>query len=124
MMCIFDHRLPKPDRESPKYAGANFLLGWSIAGLNPTFLVTWAGAVAVARGAGLIEGLHAAPGFAIGVIIGPVLWFWILLKMLTRHVENMHPDILKKIEKALPIVLLILAGVMLWQAIYLLMNHS
>ena len=124
MVCIFGHQLPKPDRTSPKYAGANFLLGLSIAGLNPTFLVTWTGAVAVARGTGLISGIHAAPGFAFGVICGPVLWFWILLRILTRHVGDMHPDILRKIEKALPVVLLILAGIMLFQAVYLLMNHN
>lgn len=120
MMCIFSHKLPKPDRKSSGYAGANFLLGLSIAGLNPTFLVTWAGAVAVARGAGLISGIHTAPGFAVGVIVGPILWFWLLLKVLTRHVEDLHPDILRKIEKAVPIILLILAGAMLWQTIYLL----
>jgi threonine/homoserine/homoserine lactone efflux protein len=123
-ICFFDGHGPKPKNTSPKYAGANFLLGLSIAGLNPTFLVTWAGAVAVARGTGLISGFHAAPAFALGVIVGPILWFWILLKILTHHVEDLHPDILRKIEKALPIVLLILAGVMLWQAAYLLMHRS
>jgi threonine/homoserine/homoserine lactone efflux protein len=123
-ICIFDSHGPKPKKSSPKYAGANFLLGLSIAGLNPTFLVTWAGAVAVARGAGLISGINAAPGFAAGVIVGPILWFWILLRLMTRHVLDLHPDILRKIEKALPVVLIILAGVMLWQAVYLLMNHS
>lgn len=123
-VCLFGHRLPRPDRTSGKYAGANFLLGLSIAGFNPTFLVTWVGAVAVARGAGLISGINAAPGFALGVIVGPILWFWILLRILTRHVEDLHPDILKKIEKALPIVLLILAGIMLSQAVYLLMHRS
>jgi threonine/homoserine/homoserine lactone efflux protein len=124
MMCIFGHKLPKPDRKGSKYTGANFLLGLSIAGLNPTFLVTWIGAVAVARGAGLISDLHAAPGFVAGVIIGPILWFWMLLKILARHVEDMHPDLLRKIEKAIPIVLLILAGIMLAQTIYLLANHA
>jgi threonine/homoserine/homoserine lactone efflux protein len=123
-ICIFDSHGPKPKKSSPKYAGANFLLGLSIAGLNPTFLVTWAGAVAVARGAGLISGINAAPGFAAGVIVWPILWFWILLRLMTRHVLDLHPDILRKIEKALPVVLIILAGVMLWQAVYLLMNHS
>ena len=44
----------------------SFLLGLSIAGLNPTFLVTWAGAVAIVRGAGLISELHWAPAFAVG----------------------------------------------------------
>ncbi len=122
--CFFDGHGPRPKNNSPQYAGANFLLGLSIAGLNPTFLVTWAGAVAVARGSGLISGMHAAPAFAVGVIVGPILWFWILLKLMTRHVLDLHPDILRRIEKALPIVLIILAGVMLWQAVYLLMNHS
>lgn len=124
MVYIFDSHVPKPKNTSGKYAGANFLLGLSIAGLNPTFLVTWTAVVAVARGAGLISGIHAAPGFVLGVIIGPILWFWILLVILTRHVEDMRPDILRKMEKALPVVLIILAGVMLWQAIYLLMNRS
>jgi threonine/homoserine/homoserine lactone efflux protein len=124
IFCFFDTHGHKPKNTSPKYAGANFLLGLSIAGLNPTFLVTWAGGVAIARAAGLISGIHAAPGFALGVIVGPILWFWILLKILTKHVEYLHPDSLKKIEKALPFVLLILAGVMLWQAFYLLLNHA
>jgi threonine/homoserine/homoserine lactone efflux protein len=124
VFCFFESHGHKPKNTSPKYAGANFLLGLSIAGLNPTFIVTWAGAVAVARGAGLISGIHAAPGFALGVIVGPILWFWILLKILTRHVEYLHPDSLRKIEKALPIVLLILAGIMLWQAFYLFLNHA
>ncbi|MDM7995210.1 MAG: LysE family transporter [Acidobacteriota bacterium] len=124
MVCIFGHHLPMPDRESRKYAGANFLLGLSIAGLNPTFLVTWTGAVAVVRGAGLISGIHAAPAFALGVIVGPIVWFWILIKILRRHVEDVHPDILKKIEQALPIVLLILAAIMLWQAVYLLLHQG
>ena len=124
MTCIFGHKLPKPDRKSGQYAGASFLLGLSIAGLNPTFLVTWVGAVAVTRGAGLLSNIHSAPGFVIGVIVGPILWFWMLLAILTRQVEDMHPNILRKIEKALPIVLLILAGIMLFQTIYLMANHS
>ncbi|MBP1623894.1 MAG: hypothetical protein H6Q07_1914 [Acidobacteria bacterium] len=124
VFCFLDTHGHKPKQTSPKYAGTNFLLGLSIAGLNPTFLVTWAGAVAVARGAGLISGLHVAPGFALGVIFGPILWFWLLLKILTRHVEYLSPESLKKIERALPFVLLILAGVMLWQALFLLLNQA
>jgi len=115
---------PRVPNTSPQYAGANFLLGLSIAGLNPTFLVTWAAAVAVARGAGLINGFHVAPGFALGVILGPILWFWLLLKILIRHVEYLSPESLKKIERVLPFVLLLLAGIMLWHAFSLLLNNS
>jgi threonine/homoserine/homoserine lactone efflux protein len=101
------------DRE---YVGASFLLGLSIAGLNPTFLATWAGAVAFARGTGLISEIGAAPAFAIGVAAGPILWFWILLGLLARHAETLRPENLQKIEKALPIILFIMAGIILIQA--------
>jgi threonine/homoserine/homoserine lactone efflux protein len=116
IVCIFDghsHPSKKPSRE---YPGANFLLGLSIAGLNPTFLVTWAGLVAVIRGAGLISDLHAAPSFALGVVLGPILWFWILLRVLNHHAGRLSPETLVIVEKALPIVLLILAGIILCKA--------
>jgi len=100
-----------------EYAGRSLLLGLSIAGLNPTFLVTWAGAVAIARGSGLISGFEAAPAFAFGVAAGPVLWFWILLGLLNRPEKVISPEKLGKIEKALPFILLIVAGVMLIQAL-------
>ncbi len=115
-ICICSGRAPQPKAADREYPGANFLLGLSIAGLNPTFLVTWAGAVAIARGAGLPLDFQAAPAFACGVAAGPVLWFWILLRILTRHVGRFRPEILERIERALPIVLLVLAGVMLAQA--------
>jgi threonine/homoserine/homoserine lactone efflux protein len=108
---------PKPHSRDGEYAGRSFLLGLSIAGLNPTFLVTWAGAVAIARGAGLISGFEAAPAFAVGVAAGPVLWFWILLTILTHPIKSLSPEKLEKIERALPVLLLLLAAVMLVQAL-------
>ena len=122
-VCIFDGRLPRSKNSSREYAGANFLLGLSVAGLNPTFLVTWAGAVAVARGAGLPLEIHAAPAFALGVFAGPVLWFWILLRILIRHVGRFRPEVLGTIEKVLPIILLALAGVILAHAFIPFINH-
>jgi threonine/homoserine/homoserine lactone efflux protein len=119
-VCYVDSKAFRPKIPEREYRGANFLLGLSIAGLNPTFLVTWTGAVAAARGAGLISGIYDAPSFALGVILGPIVWFWILLKILARQVESVHPNLLRKIEKALPIVLLILAVVILTQAFVLL----
>ncbi len=109
-------------RREREYVGTSFLLGMSIAGLNPTFLITWGGAVAIARGAGLISDIHAAPAFACGVVAGPLLWFWILLTLLNRRVQSLSPEKLKKFERALPILLLILAAVILGQAIHSLLK--
>ena len=116
ILCLFDGHPAREKVPSRDYRGANFLLGLSIAGLNPTFLVTWTGIVTAARATGLISGMKAAPGFALGVIVGPVLWFWILLKILTRHAEYLSPKALKRIEKAVPIVLLFLGGIILVRA--------
>jgi threonine/homoserine/homoserine lactone efflux protein len=122
LICFFDGHTSREKSPSRDYAGTNFLLGLSVAGLNPTFLITWTGLVAAARATGLISGIQAAPGFALGVVVGPILWFWILLKILTRHAEFISPKTLRIIEKALPIVLLILAAVILTQALIPLMS--
>jgi threonine/homoserine/homoserine lactone efflux protein len=108
---------PKPQKTFIQHTGGKFLLGLGIAGLNPTFLATWAGAVTTARGLGLTSEVEAAPAFAVGVILGPIIWFWILLRIVSRKAENVHPKILGRIEKALPIVLLILATVIIVQAL-------
>jgi threonine/homoserine/homoserine lactone efflux protein len=117
VVWILKGHAPRQKSIDQEYPGASFALGLSIAGLNPTFLVTWAGAIAIARGAGLISELQAAPAFALGVAAGPVLWFWILLRLLKRPVKAISPEKLEAIEKALPYILLILAGVMLVQAL-------
>jgi threonine/homoserine/homoserine lactone efflux protein len=122
LYCFFDGRTSPKKTTNRDYKRANFLLGLSIAGLNPTFLLTWTGVVAAARATGLISGTHAAPGFAIGVVVGPILWSWILLEILTRHAEFVSPETLRKIEKALPIVLLLLALIILAQAFIPLIN--
>jgi threonine/homoserine/homoserine lactone efflux protein len=123
VICLFDGHTSQKRTISHDYTGTNFLLGLSIAGLNPTLLVTWTGAVAAARATGLISGIHAAPGFALGVIVGPILWFWILLKILTLHAEFISPKTLRIIEKVLPIALLVLGGIILAQAFIPLVNH-
>ena len=111
-----DH-LPKPRSESHAGIGSNFLLGLTVAGLNPTFLATWAGVVAIARGFGLMLDAPAAPAFAVGVAAGPVFWFFILLRIIYRHAESLGPEKLRVVEKVLPVGLLIMAGVILAQAL-------
>lgn len=115
--CMGDRPPLGPRNGTRTRAGAHFLLGLSLAALNPTFLVTWAGAMAVLRGTGLELAIGAAPAFALGVVAGPVLWFWLLVTILTRHIEYLRPESVRRIERALPFVLLGLAGVLLVQAI-------
>jgi len=117
VMWLSGLRLFKPGITEPGHAGMSFLLGLSIAGLNPTFVITWASAVAAARSLGVMLDVQAAPAFGLGVIAGPVLWFWILLKFLGRRAEWVNPESFQKVEKLLPIGLLVIAGAILAQAI-------
>jgi threonine/homoserine/homoserine lactone efflux protein len=117
ILCLTGHVHTRPKKKFIEHAGGKFLLGLGIAGLNPTFIATWTGAVATARSLGLTSEMEAAPAFAAGVILGPILWFWILLQILHKQAENVHPKILQRIEKALPIVLLILAAIIIVQAL-------
>jgi threonine/homoserine/homoserine lactone efflux protein len=116
-LWIVSSRTHRHKRQNREYVGKSFFLGLSVAGLNPTFIATWTGAVAIARGAGLISELYTAPAFAVGVVMGPVLWVWILLHLLARHAETLHPEKLEKIEKVLPIILYAMAGIILTQAL-------
>jgi threonine/homoserine/homoserine lactone efflux protein len=119
---IYDSRLHQPKNSIRRNPGANFLMGLSIAGLNPTFLITWVGAVTAARSIGLISDIHAAPGFAFGVVAGPIIWFSILLGFINYHMDSIHPETLVKIEKVLPIILLGLAAFILIQAFSVLLK--
>jgi hypothetical protein len=98
-----------PDKHAEHVRGG-FLLGLTIAALNPTFLATWATALAAVRGMGFILDAPNAPAFAFGVLLGPILWFRILLQMLSSCAESLHPKILAGFELALPIVLFVLAA--------------
>jgi threonine/homoserine/homoserine lactone efflux protein len=124
LVCIFDGQTHPSKRSNREYPGANFLLGLSIAGLNPTFIVTWSGLVTVARGAGWISSIHAAPAFALGVVLGPILWFWVLLRVLNHHAGRLSPEALMRVEKALPVVLLILAAFLLGKAFMPFLHHG
>lgn len=92
---------------------AHFAVGLAMAGLNPTFLATWAGAIAAARSLGLLADAHHAPAFALGVLAGPVLWFRIIATVISSGGMDIRPRIIKGIERAVPIVLLVLAAAML-----------
>jgi len=116
IVFIFDGHPHQPKNIIRRNPGTNFLMGLSIAGLNPTFLITWVGAVTAARSLGLISDIHAAPGFAVGVVVGPIVWFSILLAFINYHMDSIHPETLVKIEKVLPLILIGLAAFILTQA--------
>ena len=117
IVTIVRRRSPATATKPHKFTGASFLLGLSVAGLNPTFLVTWGGAVAVARSIGLQLAVEDAPGFALGVASGPILWYSIVLKLLSLHRHRFRPEMLGIIAKIMPFILLAVAMILLGEAV-------
>jgi len=84
------HRGTEPaeatDLERP---GSGLLLGFTVTALNPTLIATWAAAAATLMSTGLVafEGSHALP-FSLGALVGIVLWFAILLKLVAHFRER------------------------------------
>jgi hypothetical protein len=63
------------------------------------------------------------PGFALGIAAGPVLWFWILLKLMTMHRHRLRPEMLERFAKLMPFMLLGLSVILLARAVIELIGH-
>lgn len=64
----------------------SLLFGLSLTGLNPTLIVNWAAAIALIYSLGLLEPTpELAIPFGVGVTMGIVAWFAIVLRLLHQH---------------------------------------
>jgi len=96
-------------------ARSSFALGLIITSLNPTFLATWSAAVTVLHSLQLVpRSLVAAFPFALGVGVGIVGWFWLMLALIRRYHDRLHPETLRRLLQAVGVVL-IASG--LWAAV-------
>jgi threonine/homoserine/homoserine lactone efflux protein len=109
-------RHPKEKKEEegkPGPAKAKWVVGLSITALNPTLVASWTAVVAALHGAGLAssEPLDAFP-FALGIGVGIMVWFLVLLAFVGRYREKLPPD---AVRRGVQIVgaILVLAGVVM-----------
>jgi threonine/homoserine/homoserine lactone efflux protein len=78
-------------------ARAKWLVGLSITALNPTLIASWTAVVAVMHGAGIASSnpLHALP-FALGIGLGIMAWFVVLLALVGRYREKLAPNVVRR----------------------------
>lgn len=110
----------RPAPPLPEGAGAgpvrgrkrSFLGGFLITALNPTFLATWTAALTALHSTGLLSltPSRAVP-FALGVILGIVAWFSILLRIIQRFKERWTPGLMQGIVRGLGAVLLVASAI-------------
>jgi threonine/homoserine/homoserine lactone efflux protein len=90
----------RPRRPRPAAASAlagqkrrGFLVGASLTLLNPTIIASWTVVVTTAHGAGVLRaGLLDAAAFAVGVGIGIVAWFAVLLRLINHFERRLRPE--------------------------------
>jgi threonine/homoserine/homoserine lactone efflux protein len=101
----------EPAAQARVPSGSDALLGFTITALNPTFIATWTAAVTAAYATGLIAPAPGhAPLFAVGVGVGIVVWFVILLALTRRYGPRLSRPALGRVVRLLGVVLIGMGG--------------
>jgi threonine/homoserine/homoserine lactone efflux protein len=93
-----------------------FLTGLTVAGLNPTLMVTWSGVAAIVYSTFGAFGEWEKVGFPIGVGIGNFLWFVVMLMLMKRYRSRFQTTSITRGIKAVGIIMTGMGGWMLWTA--------
>ena len=82
--------------------GRRWLRGFASAILNPTLLVTWTTVVTALHAMSLLRmrGIDALP-FAVGVGVGIMGWFFLLVKLAQRFRDRLRPQSLDRVVKGM-----------------------
>ncbi|SUZ53585.1 uncharacterized protein METZ01_LOCUS6439, partial [marine metagenome] len=94
-------------------------LGFTIAMLNPTLLVTWSTVMAALHSTGFVgTATEAAIPFAIGVIGGIVGWFSLLLLLIRKYSGHFTTKFLNRVVNSMAVVLMLIGGWFLAEPIH------
>ena len=97
-----------PLKSSRRGLAGCFLLGVTIAASNPILLATWSSAVMVINSLGILtlDSTRAIP-YSIGVGLGIVVWFAILLTLLKNYRQRLKAINLKRIVSGFGMILIV-----------------
>lgn len=85
----------------------SFVLGFTITALNPTLMASWGAAVTTMHSFHLVAfGPGRALPFSIGVCLGIISWFWLLLGLLARYRNRFRPDTVERVVRVMGVVLI------------------
>jgi len=100
---------PESDRQ-----GHRWLRGFASAIFNPTLLVTWTTVVTALHAMSLLRmrGIDAVP-FALGVGVGIMGWFFLLVKLVQRFRDRLRPESLNRVVKGMGWALIAIGAVVM-----------
>lgn len=86
----------------------SFMLGFSISGLNPTLLATWAGAATTLFSTGLVDfqDTTLAYPFALGAGAGIGLWYLVLIALIRKYKERFKLETIDRVMQFFGVFLL------------------
>jgi len=94
---------PSPDARS------SFLLGFTLAALNPTLIATWTAAVTLICSLGLVRLEPAAALlFSLGACAGITLWFALLLSLVQRFRMRIPDAAMGRMRRGMGVLLVVL----------------
>lgn len=105
-------------KAEPEQTGSGLVLGFTITLLNPTLIATWTAAAAMLLSTGLVqfEGRHAIP-FSLGALVGIVLWFVTLLKLVDHFRDRFSYASLARVIRVMGWGLLLIGAWFAWQLV-------
>jgi L-lysine exporter family protein LysE/ArgO len=120
---------PKVNGTTNNYKNGKYhnsiLIGISLYLANPTFLPLWVGIVGIIHTRMFLQNTFADNTiFALGVLVGTVLWFYVLLKFFLRWQIFSHPKTIKKISYISGVLLLGFGVYMGYKLILDILNQS
>jgi threonine/homoserine/homoserine lactone efflux protein len=126
LICIgayFGLRRPKvalsPDQPLAS-RGTTWITGFAVTLFNPTLILTWSTIITALHATSMfhLEPNEAVP-FALGVVVGIVLWFLILIALVQRFREHLKPTTTAVLIRTLGWGLVSIGLVVGWKAIRL-----
>lgn len=118
VMFLFQSQREVSAHDAPDHSKTGIILGFTITILNPTLIATWSAASAILFSTGLValEGQQVLP-FSFGVLVGIVLWFTALLRLVGHFRERFSYASLNVVLRVTGGGLLLLAAWFGWRLI-------
>ncbi|HRE39727.1 MAG TPA: LysE family transporter [Ignavibacteria bacterium] len=96
----------------------NFMTGVLLCLSSVTLPASWIAFVSYFKGLGIIDS-HFMTGFlfGVGVLVGAVLWFYTLVKLISKNSYRIKPETISKINVSVGVLLIMLGIALLYKAV-------